>query len=264
VQQGAQGAVEGVALGAGQAGDQLGDVGGVVGDGGVDEPVALVGQPDVEAAPVGRVAAQALRRLPIEAFPGELGELLEFLAGKHPSVAAIPGGGSDLEVWLLGTSTDSAVLAGSLGLPYAFAYHIKAAGAPAALALYRESFQPSDRLSRPHTMISVQVICAEDDARARWLADPSQISFLRRGTRTFASAPYPSPEQAAALEWTAGERATADEREGNQAIGGPETVRRRLAEILELTTPDELMIMNAVTGLDARLRSLEQVPGLLP
>ncbi len=206
------------------------------------------------------VAAQALRRLPTEAFPGELRDLLTFLDGGLPEVTAVPG--SDAEVWLLGSGNDSAVLAGSLGLPYAFAYHIKAAGAVEALALYREHFRPSGRLAKPHTMISVQVVCAEHDARARWLTDPSQISFLRKGTRTFSGAPYPTPEEAAALSWTAEERAIVDERQASQAIGGPDTVRRRLTEILASTQPDELMIMNVVTAVDERLRSMDRVRSL--
>jgi luciferase family oxidoreductase group 1 len=210
------------------------------------------------------VAAQALRRLPTEAFPGELRDLLAFLDGGQPEVMAVPGNGSEPEVWLLGSGNDSAVLAGSLGLPYAFAYHIKAAGAVEALTRYRESFQPSARLAKPRTMISVQVVCAEDDAHAKWLTDPSQISFLRKGTRTFSGTPYPTPEEAAALTWTAEEREIVDERQASQAIGGPDTVRQRLTEILAATTPDELMIMNVVTDVDERLRSMDRVRSLVP
>lgn len=82
--------------------------------------------------------------------------------------------------------------------------------------------------------------------------------------RTWPAEPYPSPDDAAAHAWNADERATADQRQGAQAIGGPDTVRRRMTEIVARTGPDELMVMNAVTGLDDRLRSLEQVRGLFP
>lgn len=208
------------------------------------------------------VGAQALRRLPTEAFAGELHDLLSFLGGGFPSVTAVPGHGSDAEIWLLGSGLDSARLAGELGLPYAFAYHLKSTDAAGALELYRSGFHPSARLATPHTMISVQVVCAEDDARAKWLADPAQLSFLRMST--WPAEPYPSPDDAAAHAWTADERAAADQRQAAQAIGGPDTVRRRLTEILASTRPDELMIINSVTDLDERLRSLARVRELFP
>ena len=203
------------------------------------------------------VAALALRRLPAEAFPGELRDLLRFLTGEFPAVRAVPGHGSDPEVWLLGSGMDSARLAAELGLPYAFAYHIKSPDAVPALAAYRDGFRPSAGLAKPHTMISVQVICAEDDARAKWLADPGQLLYLRM--RTWPAEPFPSPEDTAAHAWTAEERGLADQRQAAQAIGGPDTVRDRLAEIIARTEPDELMIVNAVTDVDERLSSMERV-----
>jgi luciferase family oxidoreductase group 1 len=206
------------------------------------------------------VAAQALRRLPTERFAHEVRDLLGFLGGKFPSVTAIPGHDSDAEVWILGSGLDSARLAAELGLRYAFAYHLKSADAVEALRTYREQFQPSEHLGAPHTMLSVQVICAEDDAKAKWLSDPSQLSFLRM--RTWPAEPFPTPQTAAAHPWTPDERATADQRQAAQAIGGPATVRDRLAEILAATEPDELMTINTVTNLDDRLGSLQRVRGL--
>jgi luciferase family oxidoreductase group 1 len=207
------------------------------------------------------VAAQALRRLPTEAFADELRDLLRFLSDDFPAVRAVRGHDSDPEVWLLGSGMDSASLAAELGLRYAFAYHLKSPDAVAALAAYRDGFQPSAGLAEPHTMVSVQVICAEDDAHAKWLADPSQLSFLRM--RTWPAEPFPTPEDAAAHAWTADERAAADQRQAAQAIGGPDTVRRRLTEILEATEPDELMIINAVTDVDERLRSMDRVRSMV-
>jgi luciferase family oxidoreductase group 1 len=208
------------------------------------------------------VAAQALRRLPTEMFRHELRDLLGFLAGSFPSVTAVPGYGTDPEVWILGSGFDSARLAAELGLRYAFAYHLKASDAVEALGIYRARFQPSDQLGAPHTMISVRVVCAEDDARAKWLSAPAQLSFLRM--RNWPAEPFPSPEDTAAHAWTAEERAMADQREAAQAIGGPATVRDRLAEIIAATEPDELMTLNTVTNLDERLASLERVRGLFP
>jgi alkanesulfonate monooxygenase SsuD/methylene tetrahydromethanopterin reductase-like flavin-dependent oxidoreductase (luciferase family) len=106
-------------------------------------------------------------------------------------------------------------------------------------------------------MVSVQVVCAEDDERAKWLADPSQLLYVRM--RTWPAEPFPTPEDTAAYAWTAEERAGADQRQAAQAIGGPDTVRLRLAEIIHRTEPDELMIMNAVTDVDERLRSMDRV-----
>src|SRR5947207_8977080 len=104
---------------------------------------------------------------------------------------------------MLGSSDFSARVAGALGLPFSFAHHFASHNTVAALEIYRESFRPSAELDRPYAMIGVPVICAETEARARWLSGSSALSFvrLRQGRPT----PMPTPEEAAEYVFTPAE-----------------------------------------------------------
>jgi luciferase family oxidoreductase group 1 len=172
-----------------------------------------------------RVTAMALRRnidaLSDEDFPQQLAELRDYFsvrladgrfadghfAGDRPDwrVRAIPAEGNQPAVWLLGSSGYSAQLAGLLGLPFAFAHHFSAANTLPALALYGRTFRPSAVLAEPYCLISVSVICAEDDERAQWLHGSSRLSMLR--LRTGRPSTLPSPEEAAGYAYTEAERA---------------------------------------------------------
>ncbi|WP_069160466.1 LLM class flavin-dependent oxidoreductase [Nocardia altamirensis] len=207
------------------------------------------------------VAAEALRRPPDSVFGDELRELLRYLTVGSAAVTAVPGQGSDVELWLLGSGLDSARLAAECGLRYAFAHHLKPQLAAESMELYRKEFRPSGLLGAPYTMVSVHVVCAEDDAEARWLADPAQLSFIRM--KGWPTEGFPSPAEAAAYSWTADERAAADARQQAQAVGSPETVRRRLTDIVGATRPDELMVMNAVTDPAERAAALTRVYSLV-
>jgi alkanesulfonate monooxygenase SsuD/methylene tetrahydromethanopterin reductase-like flavin-dependent oxidoreductase (luciferase family) len=109
-------------------------------------------------------------------------------------------------------------------------------------------------------MIGVAVVCAESDDRARWLAAPGALSFLR--LRTGRPGPFPTPEEAAAYPYTTRERAIATDRVTNQVIGGPDTVRLKLDELLAATGADELMITTMVHDHGDRVRSYERVAEL--
>jgi len=213
------------------------------------------------------ITAGALRRLPVEEFAGEFENLLGFLSGEFPeghpyrTVAAVPTADTAPAVWMLGSSSNSARTAGRLGLPFAYANHFNADGTLEAVAAYRESFRPSDRLSEPYLIVSLQVVCAETDEHARYLADPAVLSVLKTRHTPFTE-PYPSPEDAAAHVWTEEERAWADARQAAQAVGGPDKVRARLAEFIEKTQLNELMITNSVTDESEKLQSLERVRGM--
>jgi luciferase family oxidoreductase group 1 len=219
-----------------------------------------------------QVTARALRRsvdaLSAEDFPEQLGELIGFFRGGFPeghpyrAITAVPGLGDAPPLWLLGSSGYSAQVAGMLGLPFAFAHHFSGTNTVPALDVYRRSFRPSDVLERPYSMVAVNVITAEDDERARWLAGPSQLSFLR--LRTGNPGRIPTPQEAAAYPWTPAERAFADERIADQAVGGPETVRRQLATLLERTQVDELMLTSMLHDPADRVRSLELTRALFP
>ncbi|MCU1658050.1 MAG: luciferase family protein [Pseudonocardiales bacterium] len=214
--------------------------------------------------------AAALRRsaapLGPDDFPQQLGELACFLTGEFPdghpyrSVHAVPEPAEAPPIWLLGSSLYSAELAGILGLPFAFAHHFSGTNTLPALDTYRGAFRPSASLDEPHAMVTVQVVCAADDAEADRIALPAALSFLR--LRQGRPGRLPTPEQAEAYPWRADEREFAAQRRDGQAIGSPETVRASLAALIDATAADELMITTIVHSPADRLRSTELVRGL--
>jgi luciferase family oxidoreductase group 1 len=214
--------------------------------------------------------AQALRRsagpLSADDFPRQLTELIAFFRGAFPeghpyrTVVPIPGQGYEPAIWLLGSSGYSAQVAGLLGMPFAFAHHFSADNTLPALDVYRENFRPSAELAEPYAMIAVSVVAADTDERARWLARSGELSFLqlRKGT----PGQVPSPEDADAYPYTEMELAVMADRSAQQAVGAPETVRKRLAALLEETQVDELMVTNILHSHADRVRSLEIVQEL--
>jgi luciferase family oxidoreductase group 1 len=226
-----------------------------------------------------QLTALALRRtmegLNAEQFPQELMDLIGLFtdgdadadgnadgnvsaaARGRGRITATPGRGDMPAVWLLGSSGYSAQLAGVLGLPFSFAHHFSSANTEPALALYRQNFRPSRWLEHPQAMVAVNTICADTDERARWLAGPAALSFLR--LRTGKPQPLATPEDAAAYPYTPGEREIAWGRFESQAIGSPDTVRSQLAGLLERTGADELMLTTMVYDIKDRIRSFELV-----
>jgi luciferase family oxidoreductase group 1 len=211
--------------------------------------------------------ARALRRstgpLSADDFPRRLSELIAFFRGEFPeghpyrTVIPVPGQGYEPAIWLLGSSGYSAQVAGLLGLPFAFAHHFSAENTLPALDLYRQNFRPSPELSQPYAMIAVSVVAADTDEHARYIARSGELSFLqlRRGT----PGTVPTPEEAAAYPYSEMDLAVMDDRRAEQAVGSPETVRRRLTELLAETGVDELMVTNIIHAHADRVRSLEIV-----
>jgi len=207
-----------------------------------------------------QVTAWALRRNldpSSEDLPTQLAELRAFFAGTYPRINAVPGRGNEPAIWLLGSSDFSARLAGELGLPFSFAHHFMPQNTEPALAIYRRSFRPSQALAEPYAMIGVAVVCAEDDERARWLHEPSALGFLR--LRSGRPSTLPSPEEAAAYEYDAAERAFVDSWTASHIVGSPSTVRDGLRELHARTGADELMLTTMVHDHAHRLRSYELV-----
>ncbi|WP_172894266.1 LLM class flavin-dependent oxidoreductase [Micromonospora purpureochromogenes] len=209
-----------------------------------------------------QVTALALRRtmegLSAEGFPRELADLMNYFSGDEPGqITATPGLGQSPAVWLLGSSGFSAQLAGLLGLPFSFAHHFSAQNTLPALQLYRQNFRPSRWLEQPYAMVAVNVVCAETDERAEWLAGPSALSFLK--LRSGRPEPLATPEEAAAYPYNEVEREFVRQRRDGQAMGSPETVRRQLGDLLARTGADELMITTMVYDVADRVRSFELV-----
>jgi luciferase family oxidoreductase group 1 len=204
--------------------------------------------------------AQALRRdvfAGADRFPEDVQELQAYLAPFQPGqkIQAVPGAGTQVPIWLLGSSLFGAQLAALLGLPFAFASHFAPAALMQALEIYRHKFQPSRQLEHPYAMIGVNVFAADTDQEARRQFSSVQQAFinLRRGT----PGPVPAPvddirEYAAGFELAQVEQALA-----YSAIGSAETVERELRAILEQTEPDELLVAGHFYDHAARLRSFE-------
>ncbi|MET7934131.1 LLM class flavin-dependent oxidoreductase [Streptomyces sp. NPDC005322] len=162
------------------------------------------------------------------------------------------------EPWLLSSSTAGAALAAELGLPIAFAHHIRPDNTLAALDHYRARFSPSQWCERPRVLVCVETVCAETQEEAVRLAGPMDVvkAGLLKG---HSEAPFPSPTEASAHPFTAEERQALAAFRAHQAHGTPETVVRRLTEVADATGADELMLVTPVYALAARLRSYELV-----
>ena len=207
-----------------------------------------------------QITAYALRRTmdpSADDLPKQLAELRAFFAGTFPHITAVPGHGQEPAIWLLGSSDFSARLAGALGLPFSFAHHFMPQNTVAALEIYRRSFRPSATLAEPYAMLGVAVVCAESDERARWLHAPSVLSFLR--VRSGRPTVLPSPEEAAAYEFSPGEKSFVEGWTASHIVGSPDTVRDGLRELQRRTAADELMLTTMLHGHADRLVSYELV-----
>jgi luciferase family oxidoreductase group 1 len=207
------------------------------------------------------LTTRALRRTlegDVDRFPDDVMELMGYLAaspGADRAVRAVPGAGSHVPIWLLGSSHYGAQLAAALGLPYAFASHFAPALLPSAIELYRRLFRPSAQLDRPHLMLGVNVIAAPTDEEARLLVTSLQQAFiqLRRGR----PGPLPRPQPGFDAQLLPHERALLDEILTCSFIGAPDTVRRGLEEFVARTGADELIVAGHIHDHQDRLRSYQ-------
>jgi luciferase family oxidoreductase group 1 len=192
-------------------------------------------------------------------FPALLEELRTYLGPPKPGqmVKAIPGQGSNVPITLLGSSGFSAQLAGTLGLPFAFAAHFAPEYLHAAARLYRERFRPSDVLRRPYMMVAVQVIAAETDAAARRLFTTAQQRFLRliRNQPVELLPPVDSMEEL----WQDSERVAVETRLSAAIVGSDATVKTGLNKLVAETAADEVIVVTDTYDHAARLRSYERV-----
>jgi luciferase family oxidoreductase group 1 len=207
-----------------------------------------------------QIAARALRRnLAADAneFPQDVVELLAYFRPAEPGQAlqAVPGAGEEVEVWILGSSTFGAQLAAHLGLPYAFASHFAPAQMMDAVAIYRERFRPSERLAAPRVMLGLNVFAAETDAEARRLFSSLQQAFLN--LRSGRPGKLPRPVDGLDTQLDPRARAMLDQALACSVVGGPEAVRRGVADFVARTGADELMVTAQIHDHPARLRSFE-------
>jgi luciferase family oxidoreductase group 1 len=208
----------------------------------------------------------ALRRDPAasDRFPQDVLELQALLGPVQEGqrIRAVPGAGTNVPLWILGSSLFGAQLAAALGLPFAFASHFAPDALLPALHTYREGFRPSAQLARPYAMVGCNVIAAETDAAARFLFTSVQQSFtnMLRGARGQLPPPIDDIDQ----YWAPHEKAQASRMLTCAFVGSAETVRSGLERFVAETGADELMAAGAIFDRGARLRSYEILGGLAP
>jgi luciferase family oxidoreductase group 1 len=202
---------------------------------------------------------RALRRDRVETeadFPRDVAELQQLLAPAQPGqrLIATPGAGTNVPIWLLGSSLFSARLAAERGLPYAFASHFAPRLLMQALDVYRSHFQPSASLEKPYAIVGVPVIAAPTDAEAEFLASSTYQRVL--GILTGRRGLLPPPVENFMERLHPQERAGIADFLAMAVIGGPQTVREGLAALAEATEADEFMIVSDLYDPALRLRSL--------
>lgn len=209
--------------------------------------------------------AYALRRNlngNIDSFPTDVTELLQYLGpeDKQGKVRAIPGVGTNVPVWMLGSSTYSAQLAAQLGLPFAFASHFAPAQLFPALQLYHSNFKPSSYLSEPYAMACINVIAADTDQEAQRLA--TSLYQLALGMLRNRRRPLQPPVDDMDDVWTPEERAAVSQMFYYTFVGSRESVKEELSSFVENTGVNEVMVATYIYDLKAKIRSLELVASL--
>jgi luciferase family oxidoreductase group 1 len=195
----------------------------------------------------------------IEYFPTKIADLTAFLTDRPPAteafgrVRATPKAPGAPELWLLGSSDQSAAYAAHFGMAFSFAHFIAPQFAVPVLKYYRDQFKPSDLLAAPRASAGVFVICAETAAEAERLAASRDYWRLMLGRGRHL--PYPPPEEALAHPYSADEKAEIEVNKANRITGDPDTVKAKLAALAAELEVDELVILTITFDFEARLRS---------
>ncbi|MCX7351625.1 MAG: LLM class flavin-dependent oxidoreductase [Alphaproteobacteria bacterium] len=211
-----------------------------------------------------RATLRALRRdaMAAESFPDDVLELQAFLAPAEPgqAIRAVPGAGTQVPLWILGSSLYGAQLAAILGLPYAFASHFAPDALDQALALYRERFQPSQQLGKSYAVAAANVIVADTDEAARRLFTSVQMRFVGmvRNERGLLQPPIDDINS----YWTASEQVHASRMLTCSFVGSPATVETQLRAFVARTGIDELIVASAIYDQHAKFRSFELLRSL--
>lgn len=205
--------------------------------------------------------AQALRRsqmdTSVHSFPNDVEDLLHYFGPleSQKKVKAYPGVDTNIPIYILGSSTDSAKLAARLGLPYAFAAHFAPAHMEEAMAIYRDRFQPSEYLDKPHMIVCLNLIAAETDEEAEKEMTTMHQFFLNvvRGT----SQPLLPPVESMDGIWNTQERAIAAQMTSVSLTGSKQTVRRQLEDFQARFNVDEIMAVSYMYDAEKQKRSYE-------
>jgi len=190
-------------------------------------------------------------------FPENVSLLQQFFSieNKNSKVRAIPGEGVEIPIWILGSSTESSVVAASYGLPYAFASHFAPAQLKAAFDFYKQNFMPNDLLTKPYALACIHVIIADSLEEAQILATSLYLMFLGiiRNERKKMQPPVLSMDHI----WTVNEEALVKQMLSCAFIGTKDVVKRELNNFVKKFSCDELMMSCPVYDLDARKKSMD-------
>ncbi|GEO11994.1 LLM class flavin-dependent oxidoreductase [Segetibacter aerophilus] len=203
---------------------------------------------------------RALRRNLVEGpndFPESVVELKKYLSAENSTakVRAIPGEGLHIPIWLLGSSTYSAQLAAILGMPFAFASHFAPTYLQAALQLYRDNFQPSTDLQTPYALACINVVAADSDEEANYIA--TSFYQLAMGIIHGSTKPLRPPVTNMDVIWSEPEKAAILQMMKYTFIGSPKTIKGKLEQFLSETQVDEIMVTSHIYDHSARIHSYE-------
>ncbi|MBN8183678.1 LLM class flavin-dependent oxidoreductase [Roseibium aggregatum] len=209
--------------------------------------------------------ARALRRHMAgeDSFPQDVQELMGYFrpASETSRVRAIPGEGTQVPIWILGSSLYGAQLAAAFGLPYAFASHFAPDMLEEALEIYRATFQPSPQLARPHVMVAAGVFAADTDEEADYLRSSQLLAFAR--LRMGNPGKLPLPVKNITAEIPPAVLAQVEHALSCSATGSPATIRDQLSAIITRYQPDELMITGMIHDHGARVKSFQLAADVL-
>jgi luciferase family oxidoreductase group 1 len=200
---------------------------------------------------------RALRRTGSDDFPADVGELMGYLGEPQPNAAirALPGEGTHVPIWILGSSLYGAQMAAYYGLPYAFASHFAPAALEEAIQLYRRDFQPSAQLEQPYFMLAANVFGADTDDEGAYLRTSMQQAFARMHTGTRGKLPRPVKDIDAVIG--EGMRRNVEPMLKVSATGAPNTVKAQLKRLMDTYQPDEMILTGQIHDHDARVKSFE-------
>ncbi len=206
-----------------------------------------------------QATSRALRRtLTSDAneFPQDVLELMDFMSdAPRQQVAAVPGKGLHVPIWILGSSLFGAQLAAALGLPYAFASHFAPQQMMQAIQVYRDTFQPSARMKKPYVMLGFNVFAADSDEQAHYLATSWQQSFVN--LRSGRPGKLPPPREGYLAQLGPQAQDLLDHVLACSAIGAAPAIEDQVKAFIARTGADELMITCNMYEHAARLRSFE-------
>jgi luciferase family oxidoreductase group 1 len=212
-----------------------------------------------------QVTSYALRRRqeanPDDDFLERFQELMLFETGGFPEghpfgkIRVMPMDVKLPPIWLLGSSDYSAQLAGAVGSGFSFAHHFSDFDPVSIMQAYRARFRPSAWRTTPYAILAIHVVAAETDAQAERLASTVDLNFVRRSKGEYL--PLASPEEAAAYDYTPGDRERMRRNRARLFVGSPATILGRLTSLVQAAGADELMLTSMIYDHAARKRSYE-------